>query len=61
METSAAFIVQVHKVELKHNGGRVQMDFGLDAVDTMAEIAKLAAIKDMNFKIVICVLDPREV
>jgi hypothetical protein len=55
-----AFTAQVYDVRLKRNGGRVQLDFGVDAMEVMAEISKLAAMKDMNFEIVVAVLDPKK-
>lgn len=55
------FVGQVYDVRLKRNGGRLQVDFGVDAMEVMAEISKLAVIRDMNFKIAIAVLEPEEV
>ncbi len=61
IEKPLAFVGQVYDVRLKRNGGRLQLDFGVDAMEVMAEISKLAAIKDMNFKIVVAVLDEEKI
>lgn len=46
-----AFNAQVYDVRLKRNGGRIQLDFGVDAVEVINEISRLSAIKDMNFQV----------
>lgn len=55
-----AFVAQVYDVRLKRNGGRIQLDFGVDAIEQINEIARLAARRDMNFAVVIAVLDPNK-
>ncbi len=47
---------QIYDVRMKRNGGRIQIDFGVDAVEVVSEISRLAAAKDMNFQIVIAIL-----
>lgn len=47
---------QIYDVRMKRNGGRIQIDFGVDAVEVVSEISRLAASKDMNFQIVIAIL-----
>lgn len=56
-----AFVGQVYDVRLKRNGGRIQIDFGVDGLEVVSEISKLAAVKDMNFKVALVVLDPERV
>lgn len=56
-----AFVAQVYDVRLKRNGGRLQLDFGVDAMEVMAEISKLAACRDMNFNVVLAILDPDKI
>lgn len=55
-----AFVAQVYDVRLKRNGGRLQLDFGVDAMEVMAEVAKLASVRDMNFKVVLAILQDGE-
>lgn len=59
-EKKMAFVAQVYDVRLKRNGGRIQLDFGVDAIEQINEIARLAARRDMNFAVVIAVLDPNK-
>ncbi len=47
------FNAQLYDTRIKRNGGRIQFDFGIDAVEAVNEIARIATLKDMNFQVAI--------
>lgn len=47
------FNAQVYDIRIKRNGGRLQLDFGTDAIPVMMEIGAMSALKDQNFQIAI--------
>lgn len=54
------FNAQVYDIRVKRNGGRLQLDFGVDAIPVIQEIMATTALRDMNFQIAIVQVDPEE-
>lgn len=52
------FNAVLYDVRIKRNGGRIQFDFGLDALDVINEISSIGAGKDCNFQLAIMQIDP---
>lgn len=52
------FNATLYDVRVKRNGGRLQLDFGLDALSVIQELVEVGAMKDQNFQFAVVQVDP---
>lgn len=54
------FNAQLYDIRVRRDGGRIQLDFGGDAIPVIQEIMGLGALRDQNFQVAIMQVEPEQ-